>query len=25
DRGWDIQPTDEAVEKALKYVLATYN
>ncbi len=25
DRGWDIEPTDDAVEKALQYVLATYN
>ncbi|HFI0022714.1 TPA: hypothetical protein ACGORE_001736 [Streptococcus suis] len=25
DRGWDIRPTDEAVEKALQYVLAVYN
>ena len=25
DRGWDIEPSDAAVEKALQYVLATYN
>ena len=25
DRGWDIKPSDDAVEKALQYVLATYN
>lgn len=25
DRGWDIKPANETVEKELQYVLATYN
>lgn len=25
DRGWDMKTSDDAVEKALQYVLATYN
>ena len=25
DRGWDIQPTDDTVQKALQYVVRTYN
>ena len=25
DRGWDIRSTDDAVEKALQYVIGTYN
>jgi hypothetical protein len=25
DRGWDVESSDDAVVKALQYVLATYN